>query len=297
MRSCFFLLPKVNNNNNERKKAVTARIKGQTNGYNATYVDTGTGCPETTSEQYAQNQLKANLYKVRQFVIPMLEKTGAKTVLDVGCGVGEMVQRLREIGYDAYGTDLACLTKYWKKNKLSPNNFFCVDTARLDLPFNDEAIDFAFTFGAIEHIGTTNGFATLRPDYHVVRNQWLREIYRVTKRGGYMLVGGPNRNFPIDVAHQLGSNASKIEIQLSRLFKTSFHKTWGEYFLWGYRDFKRYLQGFNYRLEPLSIFRFLEYSRVPNILRPLVILYTKHLPKPLLGTGLNPWVMALIEKK
>jgi len=273
-------------------------IKTHINGYGATFNNANTACPDTTTEAYALDQLNGNSYKVKNYLVPLLEKFNAKTVLDIGCGVGEMVQRLVEKGFEAYGMDFAGLTKYWSKLKLSPSNFILVDSVRLDLPFDDDAIDFSYTFGAIEHVGTSNGHARLMPDYTDIRKQWLREIFRITRKGGHILVGGPNRNFPIDVAHNygLGSNASQFELLISRFLKASFHKTWGEYFLWGYKDFKKYLDGLEYKVEPLSIFGFLEYKRVPRFLQPLVRYYTKNLPKPLLGTGLNPWVMALIKK-
>ena len=72
------------------------------------------------------------------------------------------------------------------------------------------------TFGAIEHVGTTNGHADRRPDWHAVRQQWLREIFRVLSPGGRMLIGGPNRAFPIDVAHGPDNQAASWERWLAR---------------------------------------------------------------------------------
>jgi len=166
----------------------------------------------------------------------------------------------------------------------------------LKLPFGDASLDFVFTLGVIEHVGTSNGHSDRLPDYHARREQWLREVFRVVRPGGAMLVAGPNRGFPVDVAHDLDSRASRLEGWLSRKLKISLHKTWGESFLWAYRDVHRYLRGLPYTLEPQPIAGFLACSRVPGPLRPLVRAYVDHMPRRLYGTGFNPWVMALVRK-
>jgi hypothetical protein len=74
------------------------------------------------------------------------------------------------------------------------------------------------------------------------------------------------------------------------------HKTWGENFLWGYPDVVRYLDGLPGSIEPLSVDGLLAYSRVPGPVRPLVKFYTRHMPRRLLATGFNPWVMALVRR-
>jgi hypothetical protein len=84
---------------------------------------------------------------------------------------------------------------------------------------------------------------------------------------------------------------------LSNLVGASIHKPWGENFLWGYEDVRRYLVGQEYDVEPLSIRGFLGLSRVPNLLRPVINAYVDHLPRSLLGTGFNPWMIALVHKK
>jgi len=98
------------------------------------------------------------------------------------------------------------------------------------------------------------------------------------------------------MAHGLDSHASAVERWLSRKLKTSVHKVWGENFLWAYGDIHRYLKGLDYRLEPQPLAGFLSCSRVPGRVRPIVQAYVDRLPRPLLGTGFNPWMMALVHK-
>ncbi len=251
---------------------------------------------DSTTDEYAQTQMECNDGKVRRYIVPFLEKTHSKTVLDAGCGVGAMVQSLESCGYDAYGVDLITLAKYWHDHGMDKDHFFVVDPYDFELPFQDNSLDFAFSLGVIEHIGTSNGHSDRLDNYHEFRKNWLREIYRVLKPGGHMLIGGPNRNFPIDTAHGLDSKASNLEKKLSALVGSSVHKTWGELFLWGYSDFPRYLEGLPYELQAQRVTGLVEYSRVPAPFRKLTQLYVDHTPQALLETGLNPWVMALIKK-
>ena len=112
-----------------------------------------------------------------------------------------MVRTLMDKNCEVYGVDLPGLHGHWRRNGLSNERMFVVDPLKLCLPFADVGIDFAFTFGVIEHVGTTDGQSTRRSDHHALRRQWLREVYRAVQPGGAMLIACPNRRFLIDVAH------------------------------------------------------------------------------------------------
>lgn len=265
-------------------------------GYRTTIKGEITELFDSTTDEYAQTQMECNEGKVQRYIKPILDKVGAKSVLDVGCGVGAMVQVLQANGYDAYGADLITLAKYWHDNNMSKDRFFVVHPYEFELPFEDNSLDFAFSLGVIEHIGTSNGHSDRLENYHEYRRAWLREVYRVIKPGGHMLIGGPNRNFPIDTAHGLDSRASDLEKRLSDWVGASVHKTWGENFLWSYKDFPDYLDGLPYQLEAQRVTGLVEYSRVPALFRGLTRFYVDHTPKLFLRSGFNPWVMALINK-
>jgi len=252
--------------------------------------------PDTTTEEYAGEQAQWNTKKTLDYILPVIRECGANRVLDVGCGTGTMVRTLLETGCDAYGADLAGLSRFWARQNHPADHFFIVDPNQFELPFYDGTLDFAFSLGVIEHVGTSDGHADRLPNYHQLRKHWLREVFRTVKPGGHMLIGGPNRNFPIDVAHGLDSRASGLEKALSRFAGASIHKTWGENFLWSYSDFPQYLDGLRYSMRALSVDRYVGYSRVPGLVRPLVEAYVRHLPKALLASGCNPWVMALVRK-
>ena len=173
---------------------------------------------------------------------------------------------------------------------------FGVDRARLRPPFVADSVDFAFTLEVIQHVGTSDEMADRLPPYDTIRKDWLREAFRVVRLGGAMLIAGANRHFPIDVAHGLGSRASAMDRWHSARLKASVHKTWGQNFLWSYGDVTRHLQGWSFQVDPQPITGLLSCSRMPVLVRSAVRAYIDHLPRWLLGTGFNPWVMALVHK-
>lgn len=281
---------------NRAETGVAEGIRTLIGGYGATVLPEEGVCPDTTTEDYASDQSMTNVRKTLEYLLPIVERVGARRIVDVGCGVGTMVATLLEQGYDAYGTDLPGLERYWTQLHRPRDRFFLVGAQNTRLPFRTGSIDFTFTLGVIEHVGTADGHADRLPDYHAVRRRWLHELLRVVRCGGWALVGGPNRNFPVDVAHGPDSRASPLERGLSRLLGATVHKPWGENFLWSYGDLRRYLIGLPVVVEPLSVKGYVGFSRVPPLLRPLAEAYVNHLPKSLLGSGFNPWMMALLHK-
>lgn len=277
-----------------RLKPMTARL----NGFGSMApIAAAEASPDATTAAYARDQAANNVRVTREYLEPILRSTASHSVLDVGCGVGTCVETLLEDGYEAFGVDLAPLTRHWSRRGLDAERLFVVDPVRLALPFHDDSVDFAFTFGVIEHIGTVDGHATRRVDYRERRRQWLREVARVVRPGGHVLIGGPNRACPFDFSHGLDAESSWWERQLSACVGVTVHRTWGDYFLWSYADIPRYLEGLRFEVRAVGLDGLLQFGRLPAALRPLATWYLRHLPSALRSTGLNPWLMALVTKR
>jgi SAM-dependent methyltransferase len=95
-------------------------------------------------------------------------------VLDVGCGVGQVVGRLRQAGFDAYGVDVS-----------EPNIVLarqvCPDCQVYDgrsLPFPDGHFASAGALNVLEHVEEPEAF--------------IRELVRVVEPGGRVVLSSPN---------------------------------------------------------------------------------------------------------
>jgi len=100
-----------------------------------------------------------------------LKKKG--TLLDIGCGSGRYIYVMRDLGWQVKGIDITP-TEYGKKE-------LGLDIHEGDLlkaNFPDESFDAVTLWWALEHIDEPMPF--------------LKEAYRILKKGGVLLVGVPN---------------------------------------------------------------------------------------------------------
>ncbi len=100
-------------------------------------------------------------------------KPGAR-VLDVGCGVGQVVARLTEAGYEAHGVDVSG-PNISRARKFSDR---CQLYDGKRLPFPDNHFACAGALNVLEHVDEPEAF--------------LRELVRVAAVGGRVVVSSPN---------------------------------------------------------------------------------------------------------
>jgi SAM-dependent methyltransferase len=136
---------------------------------------------------------------VQNFLLPLLERLSVRPgarILDVGCGIGQTVSSLREAGYDAYGLEPG--GRYDEAGSTVKPFLF----QQYSNDFSPtEKFDFVMSHGVIEHVGTTDGHASLSLNYMHERRLFAESLAVLTKRGGYVLICCPNRLFPFDFQH------------------------------------------------------------------------------------------------
>jgi ubiquinone/menaquinone biosynthesis C-methylase UbiE len=89
-----------------------------------------------------------------------------KVVLEVGCGTGLILQRLKRHCKDCIGVDLSS----GMLSKAKKRGFDCIQADATSLPFRDESFDCVVCFKVLPHI----------PDAQSA----IQEMTRVTKKGG-----------------------------------------------------------------------------------------------------------------
>ena len=113
---------------------------------------------------YGSELIRANLNGSRR-----------KSALDVGCGVGEFMEILEQDGFEVTGVDgNADQIETVKNNGLEGR---VVDLEK-QLPFERESFDLVTSLEVIEHIACAESL--------------LKEINRVLKSGGHLLITTPN---------------------------------------------------------------------------------------------------------
>ena len=101
------------------------------------------------------------------------ESAGAR-VLDVGCGVGQVVARLSDGGFEAYGVDVS-------RPNIERASKVCRRCQLYDgrkLPFEDNYFGGAGALNVLEHVDEPEAF--------------IRELARVVEPGGKVILSSPN---------------------------------------------------------------------------------------------------------
>lgn len=264
------------------------------------YRQFGNRAPGTaTNAEYAEAQHSGAGRVTTRYLLPLLPPKSR--VLDVGCGIGAIVTALVQQNYDAYGVDVPAIAPQWAAAENDRERFLCGDAT--SLPFADNTFDVVTSFGVIEHVGTVNGNCTLRKDYLDHRQAYAREIIRVTRPGGKILIGCPNKAFPIDLGHgPTDALSPKHPIRSFVHAKTGMnvHPTWGTYYLVSHAELRRFFAGVA-SFRPISLkgyFKFGNFERYAFI-RPFTSAaraWVENMPAWAAASCLNPYVMVEMIK-
>ena len=253
---------------------------------------------DTTSAHCATVQESGGLRVYDAYLKRWLTQKGAHTVLDAGCGVGVGVAAMRRDGFDALGIDVRSVAGLWVELEHDQDGFVVGDVTAL--PFRADVFDAVMCLGVVEHVGTRTGHLTLSDHWRQQRRTFAGELSRVVRPGGSILLACPNKRFPFDIQH--GPNdALTYAPRRTKIFDrtgVNVHPTWGAYHLASYADVRSWFGRDRVRPLPLTDyfgFSALQRGGLLGHLANAAQLYVDHLPKPLRGTALNPYLLVEIQ--
>jgi len=104
----------------------------------------------------------------------------ARRILDVGCGLGTYVKKLRAFSEDVYGVDIDSEKVAQAQEELE--HIYLAPAE--ELPFPDAYFDVVLLHEVLEHVENDR--------------QAVCEAYRVTRVGGRLVIFAPNRLYPFE---------------------------------------------------------------------------------------------------
>lgn len=146
---------------------------------------------------------ETNRHTATRYHLPLIRRLcgGVEGVrlLSAGCGVGADVDVFRRAGVDAYGVDCGRRSLSWARRE-APSALHVGNVVAL--PYADDSFNVVTTGCLLPHIGVVGDTTVARPDAEAQRRQVAAELLRVTKPGGHILTGCPNRLCPVDLFHK-----------------------------------------------------------------------------------------------
>ena len=168
---------------------------------------------EFTGERYIPEQSNAELYDehvlryefAKQFVKD-------KIVLDAACGDGYGSNLLASQAQYVYGIDLSVETIESAKSKYKKGNteFICASIEQL--PLEDDSIDTIVSFETIEHVSIA------------VQQNFFKEVKRVLKPDGVLVISTPNKAIYSDLYNY------KNEFHVKEFYREEFEKELRKHF-------------------------------------------------------------------
>lgn len=157
-------------------------------------------------------QSKWHHLKFQRFAAAM---EGMYRHLDVGCGPGTFIGALPEGDHDSIGTDIAASQiEYANRTHGGPGkSFILVDGP--ELPFEDCRFDVVTSIELVEHMEAEHGL------------RHVREIFRVLKPGGRILLSTPNYGSAWPALERLINRFGKVdytEQHITHYDRSKLHK-------------------------------------------------------------------------
>lgn len=126
------------------------------------------------NEAYAQHLAAWDPRLYGKYATTLQPDRAGAPVLDVGCGVGQVVRQLTEAGFEAHGVDVS-RPNIVRARQVSPR---CQLYDGRTLPFADGTFASAGALNVLEHVDEPEAF--------------IRELVRVVAPGGKIVLSSPN---------------------------------------------------------------------------------------------------------
>lgn len=154
------------------------------------------------------------------------EQLPVGSCLDLGCGDGTNAIRLKKLGFDVVGCDIA--ENAVRKAKSKGINAKKIDLNTSDFPFKTNSSDLVWMSDVIEHI--------FWPD------DLMDRVYKVLKRGGHLFLTTPNVSWYIN--------------RLQLLFGHTLHDIHPEHIRWfNFNDLESLLLAHHFKIEKIKAYR------------------------------------------
>ncbi len=111
-----------------------------------------------------------------------IDKSGS-SLLDVGCGCGDFIEKVQRGGLSAFGIDVSATALKHARHRSPASMFLLADGERL--PFKDHSFSCIVANGSLEHFQSPE--------------RGLHELSRVARSDGLLLLSVPNARFWPDV--------------------------------------------------------------------------------------------------
>jgi SAM-dependent methyltransferase len=251
---------------------------------------------DTSDEELLLYEEQSNAYLTENYWLPLFRRLwpgqDVIKVLSCGCGTGIDVDLLNENGLECIGIDCGNRTNVWHRRKRRECLFLANGK---HLPFEDESFDGAFCGCVFPHVGVVGDSNQVRDNCYDERLALAREMSRVVKPGGKIVLASPNRLFPLDIFH--GRKAGSYKPRMN--WPTS-------HFLLSLKDYRNlFIESGCIKAETLPVNKYWGFVRSKKSWKgffmglPVAFIFwmvSQEYLKFLRNSPINPWLVVLITR-